>query len=277
MAERHPVVHWADLPNAAAGIVALSGRHDLSIPMHAHDFWELQFGVRGRARHETEDGVEDFVRGTAILLRPGVWHRKNHCQGLVSWACCWPTQALQQTLASALSDPRLAPLLRQPGAARVIQLDEAATRRCIHHLTAIAGASPVARSARVLLLLDELAQQSALAPPLVHIPSGLVRVMDAIDEAPGKSWTVAGVARLAGLSLAHCNRCCRALTGGGLLDYLTRRRLERALPLLISGELSITRIANQCGFSDPAYFARCFRRHHGVSPRIWQQRTKVSS
>lgn len=284
MAINAPVMRWRDLfaagrSSSKTGVIVLSGTHQQSIPLHAHDFWELQLGERGAAKHETADGVQLFRRGTAVLLRPGAWHRKTECARLVSWACCFPPELIATNLQATAADPRCAPLLHHPGAAWSVQLDEATMRTCLSHLTAMRAGSPLAQSAYLTLVFDLLAGVHAgvheeVAPAVAH--PNVLRVLDAIASNPAKPWSVAGAAHQAGLSTTHFARCCRALTGHGPLAYLTQRRLEHATRLLLSDELSVTAIAAACGFTDAAYFARCFRNNRGDTPRQWltKQRQK---
>ena len=52
------------------------------------------------------------------------------------------------------------------------------------------------------------------------------------------------------------------------LQYLTDKRLENAANnLAMSGGGNISEIAHQCGFSEPLYFSRLFKRKYGVAPR----------
>ena len=266
-----PIVHWQTLARDGSPVAVLHGRHDRPIALHAHDFWELQLCERGTARHETADGTMPFRRGSIVLMRPGSWHRKDLCHGLVSWACCWSPSLLQQGLAGLAADPRLVALLRHDSAAWTAQLDEAATRVSLGHLAAIEGASAVARTARLALLLDTLAgtrAQVAVTPA----PTAVLRVLDAIDAFPERPWSISGAAASAGVSPTHFARCCRAVAGCGPLAYLTRRRLERASALLLAGDISISEVAARCGYPDADYFARCFRRHRGCAPRDWRKR-----
>jgi len=54
--------------------------------------------------------------------------------------------------------------------------------------------------------------------------------------------------------------------------FITSRRLEWATTLLARGDgQTITDIAFEVGFNDSAFFARCFRKHFGVSPSQWRQ------
>ena len=48
--------------------------------------------------------------------------------------------------------------------------------------------------------------------------------------------------------------------------YATRLRLNRARNLLLQTEISITEIAQACGFGSASHFSRVYREHFGVSP-----------
>lgn len=55
-------------------------------------------------------------------------------------------------------------------------------------------------------------------------------------------------------------------------EYLTRARMERAGNILLSGvtnrysEFTVTQIAETCGFAEPLYFSRVFKKYYGVAP-----------
>jgi len=53
--------------------------------------------------------------------------------------------------------------------------------------------------------------------------------------------------------------------------FILERRLRRAADeLRVLPNASITRVAFESGFSDSAYFSRCFRERFGASPRAWR-------
>jgi len=54
--------------------------------------------------------------------------------------------------------------------------------------------------------------------------------------------------------------------------YILAGRLARAAELLRAGrgKATITQVAYDCGFSDSAYFSRCFHKAYGVAPRRFQ-------
>ncbi|MBQ1531614.1 MAG: AraC family transcriptional regulator [Solobacterium sp.] len=57
-------------------------------------------------------------------------------------------------------------------------------------------------------------------------------------------------------------------------QYLMERRLENAArSLAIGGENhNISQITRQCGFSDPLYFSKLFKKRYGVSPKNYSQK-----
>lgn len=61
-------------------------------------------------------------------------------------------------------------------------------------------------------------------------------------------------------------------TGEPLSLYINRNRVERARAMLASTSLNVSETAWACGYADPGYFARVFRRHTGQTPRQYRKR-----
>lgn len=65
----------------------------------------------------------------------------------------------------------------------------------------------------------------------------------------------------------HFHRIFSGVMNETLNNYVGRKRLEKAVNLLVfSRELSITRIALDCGFSSSANFAKAVKKYFGYSP-----------
>jgi AraC-like DNA-binding protein len=79
------------------------------------------------------------------------------------------------------------------------------------------------------------------------------------------------LARYAGVSERHLNRCFLQETGVTPLTYLNRYRIQQAKGLLEQGQLSITEIMGSVGFSESSYFTRVFRREAGISPSAYKR------
>ena len=50
------------------------------------------------------------------------------------------------------------------------------------------------------------------------------------------------------------------------MEYMTLTRIQKALSLLRSTSISVSIIANRCGYTTDAYFCRAFKKSMGVTP-----------
>ena len=61
-------------------------------------------------------------------------------------------------------------------------------------------------------------------------------------------------------------RAFRAYTGHTLLWYHNHIRCEKAKELLADSDKSMKEICMECGYSDPNYFSRTFKKNTGLTP-----------
>ena len=77
---------------------------------------------------------------------------------------------------------------------------------------------------------------------------------------------VQALADLAGLSRAHFSRVFKNCEGVSPAEFVLAERMRRAASPLVSSASSVKEVSHDCGFEDPNYFAKAFRRRFGVSP-----------
>jgi len=92
------------------------------------------------------------------------------------------------------------------------------------------------------------------------------RVCDLMESDLSRNWTLVELARFAGVSARSLNTKFRAAFGATVFEYLKRRRLEFARDTLVRRKLTVSEIAYQVGYDNPANFATAFRRHFGYVP-----------
>lgn len=73
-----------------------------------------------------------------------------------------------------------------------------------------------------------------------------------------------------GYTRNYLNDITRDATGVPLGAWLSGVRMAQARRLLVADDAPIAEVAGAIGFADPAYFARAFRRFHGVPPIAWR-------
>lgn len=78
--------------------------------------------------------------------------------------------------------------------------------------------------------------------------------------------TLEDIAGSVSICKSECCRFFKAQTGETLFHYLLQYRIHQSLPLLADSDRSITEIAEQTGFSSPAYFSRIFHQFMSCSP-----------
>ncbi|MEO5706602.1 MAG: helix-turn-helix domain-containing protein [Alteraurantiacibacter sp.] len=104
--------------------------------------------------------------------------------------------------------------------------------------------------------------------------SGLSQKVQAIVEArlQDPQFSVVAIANECRLSVRAVQKVFATL-GTTPSGYIQERRLVRAGEKLVAcPEATITQIAFDFGFNDSAYFARCFRRRNGMTPREFRIR-----
>lgn len=80
----------------------------------------------------------------------------------------------------------------------------------------------------------------------------------------------AEIAAAVGVSEDYLSRIFGKEMGIPPWEYLNRYRILRAKHLLVQSDISITRIASEVGFDDPAYFSRVFQKIAACSPRDYR-------
>jgi AraC-like DNA-binding protein len=94
----------------------------------------------------------------------------------------------------------------------------------------------------------------------------LERARDRMEQSLETAWSLRRLADVAAMSPFHFHRCFTQAHRETPLDYLQRRRLERALSLLQLGGASVTEVCDFVGYRSLGSFSAAFRKRFGLSP-----------
>ncbi|MFN8472319.1 MAG: substrate-binding domain-containing protein [Anaerolineae bacterium] len=97
------------------------------------------------------------------------------------------------------------------------------------------------------------------------------RALAYLHQSYGQAVSRHDVAQAVGVSENYLSLIFRQELGLSPLEYLTRFRIHQAKDLLRHSSATVTDIAGQVGFDDPAYFSRVFRKHVGQSPQAYRE------
>ena len=146
---------------------------------------------------------------------------------------------------------------------------------CINQmLSAIIKGDMWLKSAGMLQLLSYLQKEKEQIQSIgTASPKEITVVNDAIrymKENFSKKCTLEEIAGFVHLSPFYFHSIFRKIKKTTPQKYLTEIRIEKASELLITTDMEIASIADQCGFSSQAYFTDVFRTHTNMTPRMYR-------
>lgn len=95
-----------------------------------------------------------------------------------------------------------------------------------------------------------------------------------VDKHYMEKMLVGDIAGYFHMDLNYISRLFKKKTGINLKDYLTEKRMEKALYLLENTDLKIYEISEASGYMDYFYFTRVFRKYTGFTPSDWRENRK---
>ena len=134
----------------------------------------------------------------------------------------------------------------------------------------------------LLGILEALTEQQTPQNPELATRRRAVELFlrDLAENAASSSepWTLGKMAAHCGMGITVFSKYCRELVNNGPVEYLNRRRLERAArQLRANPEQAVTEIAFENGFNSSQYFATAFRGQYRMSPREYRVRDKTAN
>lgn len=97
----------------------------------------------------------------------------------------------------------------------------------------------------------------------------------AMHAEPARPWTLAALARVAGVSRTVFAQRFKALAGSTAMDYLTRWRMLMAADRLRSGGESVSAIAFSLGYESESAFSTAFKRIMSCSPTQYRRQSSA--
>lgn len=222
--------------------------------MHFHDEASLRPGT---------DSAQAAAGGT-VIWEPNVRHHygNDHQEWVHSW-CIADGSLLASTVRAARLPVNT--LLRAGDA----PLHDHYMRALYNELHRHSPPDPYIVEGLVQMWLREMARaHRAASGPTA--PPEMSAVREHIEANLQRRLTVAHLARVANLSRYHFCHRFKDCFGTAPLQYVNELRMKRAALLLIDNSLPIQRIAHLCGFEDPLYFSKRFRRRWGQGPRAYR-------
>ena len=224
--------------------------------MLSHDFWEFSCLLNGRMALRRPNGRHIFQDGSVCLIPPKTSHREESAENPETIWIGFTGNALDKTPFKEITfthsetlaeEARKLWLIAQKGHSRIgIELDGL--------LLSFMG--------RYIRCKDDREDKGE-----TDIISRAIVMM---NERFGEEISMSDIAQELNISLGYFHRAFRKRTGQTPHEYLNQMRIGRASNLLLQSSLPLSRISEICGYRDPLYFSRAFKKAKGISPSAFR-------
>ena len=252
---------------------------------HHHPEYELTLTLNSRGHRYISSDVARYEDGDLVLVGPNVPH---------SWASAelirteephialviWFSKAWAESLVTLF--PEMAPIRALLAAAQnALTFSASVSRQVRPMIEAMLNQEPAERLLSLLVVLTALARDTHAtrilpAQPVTSrvsvVPDDRIhRVLAFVHHNYTQPLSVPELAELACVSVSAFHRMFRRHTRCTALDYIVRLRIGRACALLMEGQVTISLIAEQVGYSSQALFNRQFKALKGVTPSVFRR------
>jgi two-component system response regulator YesN len=87
-----------------------------------------------------------------------------------------------------------------------------------------------------------------------------------------KDLSLDDVSRIVNISPYYFSKLFKEATGENFIEYLTNIRIEKAKDLLLNSDIAMKELCSMCGYQDPNYFSRTFKKNVGLTPTEYKEK-----
>lgn len=124
----------------------------------------------------------------------------------------------------------------------------------------------------VYLLHKCAAPVAARYRPKANNRAVIEQTLDYIRHNLTADLSLEALAAVANFSPIYFHKLFKASTGQTLNEYIKEQRIKKSITLLLSTNMTMTRIAYECGFSSQSYFSYAFKKKMKLSPHEYAKR-----
>ena len=245
--------------------IIYAGKHQLtySVSKHSHSSWEFIYCTGGGGILTFEDLSLPYREGDVVVIPPFIAHTNNGTEGFTN-------------IHLNMLDPLLsltAPMLIRDDDNHFI-LD--AFQAAYYYFSLDPGKQSLLLSAYAGLIISQLQEKQS---SLRHSPVVETIIGSIVRNYPDENYELDTFLHGLPFNYDYLRRLFQKEVGVTPHRYLSDIRLQTAAEnLAISAEqtngVSISEISRICGFREPLYFSRMFRKKYGLSPSQYQHRLK---
>ncbi|MFD0961995.1 helix-turn-helix domain-containing protein [Paenibacillus chungangensis] len=248
------------------------------LPLHRHDFVEINYVAEGNGHHYIGDARLDVRQGDIFVLPVGASHvyrpnSKEAKDDLVVYNFLIGKDTLEDylrlyplplNLSDALGLTNSAYRRYRDCAGDVRRLMTASYREYALGQAGVEGMM-LAYLTQLLLVLYRLELSEGEEGP-GHVSADVSKVLQYVEDRYAERITLRDAASLIPVSVSHLQRLFKGETGQSFIEYVQNRRIERSRELLEGSRYSVAEVARLVGYQDTKFFHELFRKKTGQTP-----------
>ena len=263
---------------------------DYSFAGERHDFWELLYVDKGELTVTAGEKQLELVSGQIIFHEPGEFHALSARDGtapdlvVLSFSCASEAMHILSgclTTIGAEERALLGRIVEESCTAFETPLGDPTTQVLLRRRDAPFGAEQRITAALEELLIRIIRQQTGTAgkrdPEADPESAWLASMEDYLRARLDQPLTLEQICRDNLIGRSQLQKRFHAQTGGGVMAYFAKMKIQTARRLIREGNLNVTQIAAQLGYQSVHYFSRHFKQHTGMSPSQYAKSVKMLS
>lgn len=275
---------------SSVGFWDAPGEQSWGLSWHRHEGLEIEFLETGRMDFGVAGGeMTDVVPGQITITRPWQSHRygdPNIRAGRLHWfiidvGVYWPNQEWrwpEWVVLSQEDQKQLADLLRY-NETTVLFADKNVQKNFLNIGRTVSAEDNCRTISRLAVQINELLLNilGLLQNNVEELDDSLTTSRRATElfldelqtnlDSLRRPWTVKKMATACGIGQTQFTTYCRQYTNKSPADFLKNSRLNAGRELLTCApDMTISNIAQACGFGSAEYFATLFKLEYGIAP-----------
>lgn len=250
---------------------------------HTHDFIEIVYILSGSGAH-TIDGVPYNVKhGDALFINYGSTHSFASFDNMSFINICFSPETLGESVVtmenafSLLSLTSFNELCAESDGVKISFIGD--ERRDVENILFSMLSEYEEKNisyGRVMesylnILITKMLRKSSVAIENDNISSVWSELSEYIDANLEKDLTLSSLAKKCFYNPSYFSRIFKEKFGMSLVEYISKKKTEKAIYLLINTELSVEEISKEAGFSDRSSFYRAFAKHVATTPTEYRE------
>jgi len=227
------------------------------VQRHYHDNWELIYCTGGAGEFEFEKFPPiPYQEGEAVIIPPGLVHMNNSQGGFTNIHIVMADPTFVSKEPFKVKDNASEHLKQAFVESRYYFLSDSPRRHVVLSALGIL----------VVALINAMQNISDLSEPVRKLRDAIIRNFD------NPNFELEDSIKESNFNYDYMRKSFKKEMGMSPLEYMIGLRMKKAenvLSGMSENEYSMAEVAYMCGYDNPLYFSRVFKKYHGISPTTY--------